>query len=459
MDQFQSPEQRHEYGKSLRELAPLESHADWSPGDGRSDPVQLIEEQNENRLPWLVPERRARMSRSPFAFYRGSARIMASDLAGSPCSSMRTQLCGDAHLSNFGAYASPERRLVFDLNDFDETLPGPWEWDVKRLAVSLFIAGRHNGLDEKQSRKITQRSVAAYRKAMSRFAEMRLTEIWYDLSDAQRLLQWLEGTDHYDAELRRIKKFKRKDSRHALDRLAEEVDGEYRIRSEQPLLVPLRDFTDPSDRDAMQDWVLKGFEDYRKNVPDELQHLLSGYRIVDFALKVVGVGSVGTRCAILLLEGRDRDDPLFLQIKQANKSVLEEYLPDSGYVNSGERVVQGQRLMQAVNDLFLGWTTNKTSGNHYYWRQLKDWKGSIDVDDLDYRELKYMADLRGGNLARAHARSGDPIAISGYLDAGKTFDRAIAGFSQSYADQNQRDFDAYMAEIQSGRLEAQAAND
>jgi uncharacterized protein (DUF2252 family) len=452
-DEKQTPEQRYEYGRSLREHAPLESHADWSPADDRADPVGLIEEQNNDRVPWLVPERRVRMSRSPFTFYRGSARIMASDLARTPCCGIHTQLCGDAHLANFGAYASPERRLVFDLNDFDETLPGPWEWDVKRLAASLFIAGRHNGLDETETRKITRRTVTAYRKAMAEFAQMRLTDVWYDLYDAQRVLKWLKGTQHYKDELRLIKKIKRKDNRHALDRLAEEVDGQFRIRSEPPLLIPLRDLGDRSTREELQDWIYETFEDYLQSVSDELKHLLGRFRIVDFAYKVVGVGSVGTKCAILLLEGRDRHDPLFLQIKQAGKSVLEEHLPASRYQNSAERVVQGQRLMQAANDIFLGWTGSKISENHYYWRQLKDWKGSVDVDNVNFERLQYIADGRGWNLARAHARSGDAIAISGYLDAGKRFDKAITEFSARYAEQNDRDYDAYMSEIRSGRFE------
>jgi uncharacterized protein (DUF2252 family) len=413
----------------------------------------LIEEQNINRVPWLVPIRRARMSRSAFTFYRGSARIMASDLALTPSSGIQTQLCGDAHLANFGVYASPERRLVFDLNDFDETLPGPWEWDVKRLAASLFIAGRHNGLKDKLCRKITRRAVAAYREAIAEFAKMRLADIWYDLFEIDRMVELVEDPMHRKASQRLIAKFKRKDSRHALDRLAEEVDGHFRIRSEPPLLIPLRDLADPTTREEIQGWIFESFQEYKQNVSDEIEHLLEKYRIVDFAIKVVGVGSVGTRCAILLLEGRDRHDPLFLQIKQANKSVLEDHLPKSRYQNCGERVVQGQRLMQAASDIFLGWTQNRVSGNHYYLRQLKDWKGSADVDNVDDKQLKYLARIRGWNLARAHARSGDSIGISSYLGAGKKFEKAITEFSARYADQNERDYQAYMSEIRSGRLE------
>jgi uncharacterized protein (DUF2252 family) len=448
----QTPEQRYEYGRSLQQQTPVESHADWAPDSRRDDPVALIEAQNTDRVPWLVPERRARMTKSAFTFYRGSARIMASDLANTPSSEIQTQLCGDAHLANFGAYASPERQLVFDLNDFDETLPGPWEWDLKRLATSLFIAGCHNGLNEQQTRKITRRCVKAYRDGISELAKMRLTDIWYDLFTTERLLERLKGTSHYKAAARRIEKFKRQDSRHALDRLAEKSDGQFRIRSQPPLLLPWRQLPD-AIRDTTKGWVVDSFEGYRQSVSDELQHLLGSFRIVDFAYKVVGVGSVGTRCAILLLEGRDQSDPLFLQIKQASQSVLEEYLQQSRYQNPAERVVQGQRLMQAANDIFLGWTANKSTGNYYYWRQLKDWKGSIDVDNVNESELKYMADMRGWNLARAHARGGDSIAISGYLDAGKRFDKAITEFSARYADQNDQDYQAYMTEIRSRRLE------
>ena len=393
------------------------------------------------------------MLRSPFTFFRGAARIMAADLAETPTSGVQAQLCGDAHLANFGVYASPERQLVFDLNDFDETLPGPWEWDVKRLAASLVIASRHNGLDDEMARKIARRAVRFYRKAMAEFAEMRLTDIWYDLFPADRILEWFKGTEHHDAEVRRFQKFKKKDSRQALDRLAEDVDGKFRIRSQPPLLVPLRDIRDASRKVELEAWVIEGFTNYCQSVSEELKILLGRYRIVDFAYKVVGVGSVGTRCAILLLEGRDRDDPLFLQIKQAGKSVLEYHLPNSRYQNAGERVVQGQRLMQAANDIFLGWIDSKSSGNQYYWRQLKDWKGSIDVENVSNRELKFMADARGWNLARAHARSGDPIAISGYLDSGKAFDKAITEFAARYAEQNRQDYDAYLSEIRSGRLE------
>jgi len=449
-----TPEEHYEYGKSLRESTPLEAHAEWSPGSNRPDPVELVEEQNEGRVQWLVPLRRMRMVASPFTFYRGGARIMATDLAGTAVSGIETQICGDAHLSNFGTYASPERHLVFDLNDFDETLPGPWEWDIKRLAASFVLAGRHNGLDDKETRKITQRTVGDYRKAMAKLARMRVTDVWYSHARVDRIRDLLKDSDMQEDVAKEIKKTMRKDSRHALDKLAEEVDGQYRIRSEPPLLVPLRDLGDEHDREVTQEWILGFFEKYLDSVPDDIQHLLKKFHVKDFAIKVVGVGSVGTRCYILLLEGRDRSDPLFLQIKQANKSVLEEHLGPSRYATSGRRVVEGQRLMQTVSDIFLGHMESAESGNDYYWRQLKDWKGSMDVEDIDRDELSTMARHRGWTLARSHARSGDPIAIAGYMGSGKTFDRALVEFAERYADQAEQDYAAFAAQIESGQLEA-----
>ena len=446
--------ERYDYGKSLRKQTPLDSHAEWSPDPRRKDPVALIEEQNEDRIPWLIPVRRARMSVSPFAFYRGTARIMAHDLAASPVSSINTQICGDAHLANFGAYASPERRLVFDLNDFDETLPGPWEWDVKRLAASFVLAGRHNGLSAKQARKVTERAVRSYRQAMEKMAGMRVVDIWNSLIEAEELMVLFEQKKLKKKAQSGIKKAMTKDSMHALHKLAEEVDGKYRIRSEQPLLIPVRDVKSEYRDEDVGTLAMNAFEEYRQTVPDHIDHLLGKYQLVDFAVKVVGVGSVGTRCFILLLEGRDHADPLFLQIKQATKSVLEEHLPNSPYRNPARRVVEGQRLMQTVSDIFLGYNKTTTLGHSYYWRQLKDWKGSADVDSATAEELQVYSQTRGWTLARAHARTGDPIAIAGYLGETKTFDRAVTAFAEAYADQCEQDYAAFVSEISSGRLEA-----
>jgi uncharacterized protein (DUF2252 family) len=448
------PEERYEYGRTLREKTPLEAHAEWSPVPDRRDPVDLVEEQNEGRVPWLIPVRRVRMAASPFTFYRGSARIMATDLAKTPVSGIETQICGDAHLSNFGSYASPERRLVFDLNDFDETLPGPWEWDVKRLAASFVLAGRHNGLGDKACRKVARTAVRDYRKSMSKLATMRVTDVWYSQTRVDRLHDLIRDK-HLKADAARfIRKTMRKDSRHALDKLAEDVGGEYRIRSEPPLLVPLRDLADEGYRDEIRQWLEEPLDKYLASVPDHIAHLLKKFRIKDFAIKAVGVGSVGTRCYILLLEGRDRSDPLFLQIKQATKSVLEEHLGPSRYASSGRRVVEGQRLMQTVSDIFLGHVDLEVSEHDFYWRQLKDWKGSVDVENVGYDALVAMARNRGWTLARSHARAGDPSAIAGYLDEGKSFDRAIVEFAERYADQARADHAAFAAQIESGRLEA-----
>ena len=453
-EKARTAQQRREQGRALREKTPRRVHADWSPSRERANPVELLEAQNESRVQSLVPVRRARMSASPFAFFRGAARIMAHDLASTESSGLVTQICGDAHLANFGSYASPERRLVFDLNDFDETLPGPWEWDVKRLAASLTIAGRHNGLKKGEVRKVTQRAVNVYRSAMIRLAEMRVTDVWYHLVEPGHLVEDLEDDKLKKATHSLLKKAKRRDSRQALNKLAEEVDGEHRIRSAPPLLVPLRDLEGHVDREDLWDLALRTLEEYRETVSDHIAHLLGQFRLIDVAVKVVGVGSVGTRCYVLLLEGNHAKDPLFLQVKQAGRSVLEEHLPRSRYKVSGRRVVEGQRLIQTVSDIFLGWAESEISGNHFYVRQLRDWKISADVEGASYEALHAIAATRGWTLARAHARTGDPIAIAGYLGAGKAFDRAVTEFAVRYADQNERDHEAFSSEIRAGRLEA-----
>ena len=447
-----TPEERIGYGLSLRESTPLESHAEWSPGPERPDPVQLIEEQNRDRLSWLVPVRRARMSVSAFTFYRGAARIMARDLGPTPVSTLQVQLCGDAHLSNFGVYASPERQLVFDLSDFDETLPGPWEWDVKRLATSFFIAGLFNGLDRKRSRRLARRTARSYRKSMAKFAGMRTMEVWYSLVEAQEALENVENKRVQHKGKKTIDKALSKDSLQALDRLAVEVDGEYQIRHDPPMVVRVRNIREESARETIRDHLEQSFADYLRSVPDHVEHLLRQFRPVDFAIKVVGVGSVGTRCFITLLQGRDRSDPLFLQTKEAGPSVLEEVLPASRYETSGQRIVEGQRMMQTVSDIFLGHVATAT-GRDFYMRQLKDWKGSVDVENASAKGLLHSAELRGWTLARAHARTGDPVALAAYLGDDKMFDRAVAEFSERYARQNAQDYEAFREEIRAGRLD------
>ena len=442
-------EERLQRGKSRRGAVPRSGHAVWSPAPNRADPVALLEGQNKDRLPWLAPVRRGRMMVSPFTFYRGAARIMAADLAHTPVSGLTVQVCGDAHLSNFGSYASPERTLVFDVNDFDETLPGPWEWDVKRLAASFMIAAQQLELDEEDCRAATAGSVESYRRAMADFAGMDTLDLWYAHLPVGRIAERAGGK-----RAKRITKFQRKaeskDSLQALSKLGEKVDGAYRIRSDPPVLVPLRDVPDAADADTLDRGVRESFERYRSTVGDDQKRLLDRLHPVDIALKVVGVGSVGTRCLILLLHGRDRDDAVFLQIKEATTSVLEEHLPAGRYKNHGRRVVEGQRLMQAVSDIFLGWSRD-LSGHHYYWRQLKDWKGSVGIDDVD---LSRYAVICGRALARCHARSGDPVAISGYLGKGNNFDRAVTTFAEGYAAQNRADHAAYVTAVRDGRLEA-----
>jgi uncharacterized protein (DUF2252 family) len=450
----QTVQERSEFGKSLRKRAPRTSHADFPAETARPDPIGLLEDQNQNRLEWLVPVRRSRMMASPFAFYRGGARIMAADLRATPVSGLMVQACGDAHLANFGLYASPERRLVFDLNDFDETLEGPWEWDVKRLAASFTIAARHNQLDREASREATRRVVQSYREAMKEFAGWPMIDIWYSLVDESDFVGYADLKRTEKRAKKTIAKAKTKDSHQALDRLAEEVDGKYRIKSDPPLLLPFRELSQEQLGGVNENVIREAYEAYVAGVSPDCRVLLKNFQPVDAGLKVVGVGSVGTRCWILLLEGRDRSDPLFLQMKEATHSVLAEYLQPSPYENHGRRVVEGQRLMQTANDIFLGWTHTPETGHEFYWRQLRDWKGSVDIESLEAADLHSYARLCAWTLARAHARSGDAVAIAGYLGSSDTFDQALSEFAERYADQNERDYEAFLEEIRSGRLEA-----
>ena len=446
----------HDAGRALRKTAPRSSHGEWSPAEDRPDPVEVITSQNESRLQFLVPIRHWRMAQSPFAFYRGGAKVMAADLAATSSTGMHVQICGDAHLSNFGVYASPERDLVFDLNDFDETLPGPWEWDVKRLAASFTIAARHNDYDVDDERDLPRRAVAEYRTAMHRFADARYSNVWYS---------HLEVEDVYDAfqdqmtkkERKRGAKFVRKarskNSLHAFDKLAEHTNNGYRIASQPPMIVPLREIPSGENPDEIAATVRADLEAYVDSVPDHIEVLLRRYRYSDMAIKVVGVGSVGMRCMIVLLKGRDDHDPFFLKIKEAGRSVLEDHLPDSAYDQHGRRVVEGQQLMQATSDSFLGWHVG-ASGAHFYWRQFKDMKGSAEIEGATLSSIRRYARLCGWTLARAHARSGDPATIAGYLGKNNNFDRAIADFSVAYADQNERDYAAFTSAIADGRVPA-----
>ena len=452
MSAHRDPGERKAAGRQARSEVPRSGHAEWAPPADRADPVELITGQDAERVPWLVPIRHARMAESPFAFYRGAARIMAADLASTPTSGLTAQLCGDAHLANFGTYASPDRRQVFDVNDFDETLPGPWEWDLKRLAASFVLAGKDNGFGDKKTRTVTKQAISGYREAMAGFAGSNTLDVWYwqmSLADIEASTPKSDRKEFSKA----ASKFRSKGSLRALSKLAEKVDGTYRIRSQPPLLLPLRDLADPADRDSLRTRVESSLAGYRSTLAENRRVLFDRFELVDIAMKVVGVGSVGTRCMVVLFQGRDENDPLFLQIKEASQSVLEEHLPASEYAEHGERVVRGQRLMQASSDIFLGWDTAPGAGHHYYWRQFHDMKGSADVEAMAPDRMARYAATCGRTLAHAHARSGDPVAIAGYLGSGDVFDRAVTEFAFRYAEQNSRDYEAFVEAIDTGLVE------
>jgi uncharacterized protein (DUF2252 family) len=456
-------DERRAQGKEAANRTAPSAHHGWVPAQDRPDPIGLLEAQNATREPELVPVRHGRMLVSPFTFYRGAAAIMAADLSRTPTAGLTVQLCGDAHLSNFGGYASPERRLVFDLNDFDETLPGPFEYDVKRLAASFTIAAQNNGFGKSDAKTATLAAVTAYREALRDFAQMRTMDLWYSSKSEDDIrggltttLRGKVDTKELKRGERNIEKARTRDSLQALSKLAEKVDGRYRIVSQPPIVVPLRDLQatrglSPEEADKA---IHEQFRAYRATLQSDRRHLLERFRVVDAAHKVVGVGSVGTRAFIVLLQGRDEEDPLFLQVKEAKKSVLEDYLPKSRYTQNGERVVAGQRLMQATSDIFLGWTRGVDPNRFFYWRQLHDMKGSALVDQMSPTMMSYYAQLCGWTLARAHARSGDAVAIAEYLGETDEFDRAVWNFGKRYAEQNERDYKAMQDAVASGRLEA-----
>ncbi len=448
-------------GKAARAEVPRSSHAAFEPAPHRTDPIELLERQAQTRVPELVPIRYGRMLVSPFTFYRGAALIMASDLALTPRSGLTVQCCGDAHLSNFGVFGSAERRLIFDINDFDETLPGPWEWDVKRLAVSMLIAAQDNGFAVKDQEQVVLDTVAEYREAMASFAAMKNLEVWYAHLDIESVVEQLGPQLEARAVKRTEKnlaKARTRDSMSAFSKLTHEVDGQARIISDPPLIVPIADLLDGSERDELFDRLHELLRSYRASLPYERRVLLEQFKLTDFARKVVGVGSVGTRAWIALLLGREGDDPLFLQMKEAEASVFEEFLGASEFDNHGERVVTGQRLMQASSDIFLGWLAVEEGldgrARHFYGRQLKDWKGSAEIEQMVPKGMSAYGRLCGWTLARAHARSGDRIAIAAYLGKGSRFDRAMVEFCQAYAEQNLRDYEALKAAVASGQITA-----
>jgi uncharacterized protein (DUF2252 family) len=453
--------ERVRLGKEARARAPRSSHADFAPGPARTDPVETVERQSAARLPDLVPIRYGRMLESPFRFYRGAAAIMAEDLAGTPDSGLRTQLCGDAHLVNFRLLASPERNLLFDINDFDETLPGPWEWDVKRLAASTVIAGRENGFTDAERRDVVRATVRAYREQMRRFAGMRDLDVWYAKADADLLRSLAAG------KLRKrgrkelsatVTKARGHDSLQAARKLTELVGGRRRIVSDPPLVVRLDDLLPGVEDGGAEGLVRDLISRYGRTLEADRQYLLEQFTVVDMARKVVGVGSVGTRCWIVLLLGRDGDDPLFLQAKEASASVLAPHAGPSRFAVQGKRVVVGQRLMQAASDIFLGWERVRGLDGRqrdFYVRQLRDWKGVVDPSRMVPRGMRAFGELCGATLARAHARSGDRVAIAAYLGKSDVFDRAVAAFAESYADQNERDHHALSEAARTGRVRAE----
>ena len=447
-------DERRVTGKAERALHPRSGHAEI--GSAWRDPVAILTRQDEARVPELVPIRYARMLASPFTFFRGAAAVMAADLAEVQATSLGVQLCGDAHLSNFGVFSAPDRQLVFDCNDFDETCPGPFEWDVKRLAASVAIAGRQRGFGKKERRRAVLGTAAGYRLAMREYAAMRNLEVWYSRIDVEPALESLRGSSD-PRRLRRVErnlaKARAKDSIRAYGKLTEEVEGAVRIRSEPPLVVPVEELAGGEEVERQLREVVAS---YGESLSPDRRHLLESYRYVHAARKVVGVGSVGTRAWIVLLLGHDGGDPLFLQAKEAGVSVLEPFAGASAYSHHGRRVVEGQRLMQASSDIFLGWVT--VAGidgveRSFYVRQLWDGKGSADVEALEADELATYGALCGRALARAHARSGDRVAIAAYLGGGTAFDEALGRFAVSYADRNERDFELLREAAEGGRIE------
>jgi len=449
-------------GKAARAEVPRSRHAEYDAPADRPDPIELLEVQARTRVQDLVPIRYGRMLVSPFTFYRGAAKIMASDLAGTPRAGLSVQCCGDAHLSNFGVFASPDRRLVFDINDFDETLPGPWEWDVKRLAVSMLIAARDNDYAVKDQERVVLDTVTSYREAVRTFAGMPNLAVWYARLEVESFLK--ERASEFKASMvkrteQQLAKARTRDSMSAFSKLTKRSGTRTEIVDRSPLIVPLRVLVAGNEYEALFDDLRGLLRSFRQSLDHDRRVLLEQFELTDFARKVVGVGSVGTRAWIALLFGRDGADPLFLQMKEAEASVLEEHVGKSEFENHGERVVVGQRLTQASSDIFLGWVHVPAGldgmARDFYGRQLKDWKGSAEIEQMVPAGMAAYGKLCGWTLARAHARTGDRIAIAAYLGGGNAFDRAILEFSKAYADQNDRDYQALVDAVGTGRIKAE----
>ena len=450
-------------GKALRTQAPRSSHGKWTAAADRPDPISLLQAQDVSRVQELVPIKYGRMLASPFAFLRGSAAVMAADLASSPTTGIEAVLCGDAHLSNFGLFASPERRLIFDINDFDEAYPGPWEWDLKRLAASAVVAGRENDFSDKKCRSLAADVAKTYAFAMGKFSEMQTLDVWYYHIEAESVLAVFEKTSKQGEKSAKklITKARSKTHQQTMEKLTRMENGKRRIISDPPLLIPLRelryklDLSEAELHQMTEQAVESAWEQYLDSLPDERRFLLMRYEIVEGALRVGGVGSVGTRVSIALLEGRDEDDALILQLKEAGASVLEPYLSPRNYQNHAERVVTAQRLMQATSDIFLGWHSSDLSDRDYYWRQLKDMKGSAEVGAMGYDHFRTYAGVCAWCLARAHARTGDEAGIYGYIGKNDAFSEAIGDFALIYADQTERDYQLLVEAVKSGRVAAE----
>jgi uncharacterized protein (DUF2252 family) len=450
-------------GKALRTITPRSSHGSWQPAPDRPDPIRLLQSQDEGRLKMLLPIKYGRMLESPFTFFRGSSILMAADLASTPATGINVILCGDAHLSNFGVFATPERRLVFDLNDFDEVYPGPWEWDIKRLAASAVIAGRDNGFSERKCRLLVEEIAQAYGKAMDYFSKMHTLEQWYYHVDTDQLLDVFEKSSQKGEKHARkmVKKARSRTHEQTLEKLTVIDDYQRQIISDPPLVVPLRNmgfdkilgekqFAKITTQSLEHTWT-----GYLDSLPDEQRYLLKRYEIVDVALRVGGIGSVGTRSLIVLLRGGAEDDYLLLQLKEAGPSVLEPHLATHTYESQAQRVVTGQRLMQATSDIFLGWHRGLFLGHEFYWRQLKDMKSSADIADLDEDGLGAYLTVCAGCLARAHARTGDEIKIRGYLGRKGAFAKPLSEFAITYADQAEKDYQVLVDAVKTGRVEAE----
>ena len=457
--------ERKNVGKALRQKVPFSSHSQWSSVVNRPDPLSLLRTQDKGRVRKLLPIKYGRMLESPFTFYRGSAVVMTADLAGTPATGIKAFLCGDAHLSNFGIFATPERRMVFDINDFDEAFPGPWEWDLKRLAASAVIAGRDNGFSEPSCRQLAEDTARTYARAIDRFSQMNTLEQWYyhiNVDDVQQIFEERSSIKGRKSAVKMVKKAERHTHGQTLEKLTRTENGRHRIVSDPPLLVPLRDMvlehylTKADLKKLSEGKVEKTWRAYVASLPDERRYLLEQYELKDVALRVGGIGSVGTRCLIVLLQGGLEDDALLLQLKEAGSSVLEAYVDrKTVYDSHAQRVVIARRVMQATNDIFLGWSKGAYTGVDYYWRQLKDMKGSADVATMDEDGLKTYLSVCSVCLARAHARTGDEIKIRGYLGKKGGFARAIGDFSVAYADQAERDYETLVKAVKSGRIAAE----